>query len=40
MYNALNNKAAEVKWHMIGHLQTNKINKALRIFDVIQTIGS
>jgi len=25
---------------MIGHLQTNKINKALRIFDVIQTVDS
>jgi len=29
-----------VKWHMIGHLQKNKINKALTIFDVIQTIDS
>ena len=25
---------------MIGHLQTNKINKALRIFDIIQTLDS
>jgi pyridoxal phosphate enzyme (YggS family) len=40
MYSALRKKAAEVKWHMIGHLQTNKINKALRIFDVIETIDS
>jgi len=40
MYSALQKKAAKVKWHMIGHLQTNKINKALRIFDVIQTIDS
>jgi len=40
MYSALREKAAKVKWHMIGHLQTNKINKALRIFDVIQTIDS
>jgi len=40
MYTALQKKAAKVKWHMIGHLQTNKINKALRIFDVIQTIDS
>ena len=40
MYNALQKKAAKVRWHMIGHLQTNKINKALRIFDVIQTIDS
>ena len=40
MYSALQKKAAKVKWHMIGHLQTNKINKALRIFDVIQTVDS
>jgi pyridoxal phosphate enzyme (YggS family) len=30
----------KVKWHMIGHLQTRKINKALKIFDVVQTIDS
>ena len=40
MYSALQKKASKVRWHMIGHLQTNKINKALRIFDVIQTVDS
>jgi len=40
IYGALRKKAAKVKWHMIGNLQTNKINKALRIFDVIQTVDS
>ncbi len=40
MYSALRKKAAKVKWHMIGYLQTNKINKALRVFDVIQTVDS
>jgi len=25
---------------MIGHLQTNKINKALRIFDTIDSVDS
>ena len=40
IYVALRKKAAKVRWHMIGHLQTNKINKALRIFDVIQTVDS
>ncbi|MFA5658103.1 MAG: YggS family pyridoxal phosphate-dependent enzyme [Oscillospiraceae bacterium] len=40
MYSDLKKKAAVVKWHMIGHLQTNKINKALRIFDVIETVDS
>jgi len=40
IYSALRKKAAKVRWHMIGHLQTNKINKALRVFDVIQTVAS
>ena len=40
MYSSLRKKAAKVRWHMIGHLQTNKINKALRVFDVIQTVDS
>jgi pyridoxal phosphate enzyme (YggS family) len=40
IYGALKKKAAKIRWHMIGHLQTNKINKALRIFDVIQTVDS
>jgi len=29
-----------VKWHMIGHLQSNKAKKAVRIFDMIETIDS
>ncbi len=28
------------EFHMIGHLQKNKINKAIKIFDMIQTIDS
>ena len=40
MYSVLKKDATKVKWHMIGSLQTNKINKALRTFDVIQTIDS
>ena len=40
IYSALRKKAANLRWHMIGHLQTNKINKALRVFDVIQTVDS
>jgi len=40
IYGSLRKKAAKVRWHMIGHLQTNKINKALIVFDVIQTIDS
>jgi len=40
MYSALKKDATKVRWHMIGSLQTNKINKALRIFDTIQSIDS
>lgn len=29
-----------VKFHMIGHLQTNKVKDALLIFDVIQSVDS
>lgn len=29
-----------VRWHLIGHLQTNKAKDAVRIFDVIQTVDS
>src|SRR5512143_3592428 len=32
--------AAPARWHMIGHLQRNKIGKALQIFDVIHTVDS
>lgn len=32
--------AEKVCWHMIGPLQKNKINKALPIFDFIQTVDS
>ena len=29
-----------IEIHLIGHLQSNKINKAISIFDVIQTVDS
>lgn len=29
-----------VQWHMIGHLQRNKVKKAVRIFDMIETVDS
>jgi pyridoxal phosphate enzyme (YggS family) len=32
--------AGSVRWHLIGHLQKNKVNKALPLFDVFQTIDS
>ncbi len=30
----------EVEWHMIGHLQRNKVRAALELFDVIQSVDS
>jgi PLP dependent protein len=29
-----------VRWHMIGHLQSNKAKEAVGLFDVIQTVDS
>jgi pyridoxal phosphate enzyme (YggS family) len=29
-----------VKWHFIGHLQRNKVKKAILIFDMIETLDS
>lgn len=29
-----------VKWHFIGHLQRNKVKKAVEIFDMIETVDS
>ncbi len=28
------------KWHMIGHLQSNKAKKAVKVFDMIETVDS
>jgi len=40
MRDRLADKAKTVRWHMIGYLQTNKINRALEVFDVVQTVDS
>jgi len=32
--------APRLKWHMIGHLQTNKAPEAVRLFDLIQSVDS
>ena len=29
-----------VRWHLIGHLQSNKVKRAVEIFDMIETIDS
>ncbi len=36
-YNLVGSKAA---WHFIGHLQKNKVKKAVRLFDMIETVDS
>jgi len=36
-YELIGNKA---KWHFIGHLQRNKVKKAVTIFDMIETVDS
>ena len=36
-YEMVGNKA---KWHFIGRLQKNKVKKAVKIFDVIETVDS
>jgi len=33
-------EAHKVKWHFIGHLQRNKVKKAVKIFDMIETLDS
>jgi len=30
----------EVTWHLIGHLQTNKVKQAVKIFDIIHSVDS
>lgn len=29
-----------VKWHLVGHLQTNKVKQALQMFDLIHSVDS
>jgi pyridoxal phosphate enzyme (YggS family) len=37
IYPDIGNKA---RWHFIGHLQKNKVKKAVKIFDMIETVDS
>jgi pyridoxal phosphate enzyme (YggS family) len=37
VYPAVGKKA---RWHFIGHLQKNKVKKAVKIFDMIETVDS
>ena len=38
-YREINNRV-KVKWHMIGHLQRNKVKDAIKIFDMIHSVDS
>ncbi|MBT7705887.1 YggS family pyridoxal phosphate-dependent enzyme [archaeon] len=40
LHDKLKNRPEKIEWHTIGHLQSNKINKALSFSDTIQTIDS
>ena len=37
VYPAIGNKA---RWHLLGHLQKNKVKKAVALFDMIETVDS
>ena len=37
---ALTQELPDSRWHMIGHLQTNKVKKSLELFDMIQSLDS
>lgn len=42
-YNELSNigyRLPVIKWHMVGHLQANKVKEAVKIFDLIQSVDS
>jgi len=34
------NQVLGLKWHLIGHLQTNKVKEAIKIFDLIHSVDS
>ncbi|RJP29814.1 MAG: YggS family pyridoxal phosphate-dependent enzyme [Candidatus Omnitrophota bacterium] len=37
---AVSHQLSAVKWHMIGHLQTNKVKEAVKIFSLIHSVDS
>lgn len=39
-FNALRTMNYKLRTHMVGHLQTNKVKDAVRIFDLIQSVDS
>ncbi|MFH1347643.1 MAG: YggS family pyridoxal phosphate-dependent enzyme [Candidatus Margulisiibacteriota bacterium] len=39
-YEEIKSKFPNVTWHMIGHLQRNKVRQALDVFDIIHSLDS
>jgi pyridoxal phosphate enzyme (YggS family) len=39
-YNALHSVRQAIRWHMVGHLQTNKAKESVKVFDLIQSVDS
>ena len=39
-YQVLSADIAEIEWHLVGHLQTNKVKYAIEIFDLIHSVDS
>ncbi len=39
-YADFSSRASQVRWHMVGHLQTNKVKEAVKIFDLIHSVDS
>ncbi|MFH0762604.1 MAG: YggS family pyridoxal phosphate-dependent enzyme [Candidatus Omnitrophota bacterium] len=37
---AIEQRPAAIKWHMVGHLQANKVKTAVKIFDLIHSVDS
>jgi len=40
VYRQLGERAQQVSWHMIGHLQRNKVQSAVELFHMIETLDS
>ena len=39
-HSSLGDLPGKLRWHMLGHLQTNKVRKCLKVFDIIHSLDS
>ena len=37
---AATSQGVRPRWHLVGHLQTNKVKTALHLFDIIHSVDS